>query len=85
MIYVGRSTNKKLQTLGIKTIGELASTEPIILESRLGKMGLILHTFANGWDETPVCGEGYQVPIKSIRNSTTAPRDLMNDLDVKII
>ena len=85
LIYVGRSTNKKLQTLGIKTIGELANTEPDILESRLGKMGLVLHTFANGWDETPVCVEGYQAPIKSIGNSTTTPRDLVNDLDVKII
>lgn len=85
LIYVGRSTNKKLQTLGIKTIGELANTEPAILERRLGKMGLVLHTFANGWDETPVCVEGYQAPIKSIGNSTTTPRDLVNDLDVKII
>ena len=85
LIYVGRSTNKKLQTLGIKTIGELANTEPAILESCLGKMGLVLHTFANGWDETPVCVEGYQAPIKSIGNSTTTPRDLVNDLDVKII
>ncbi|MGN0396398.1 MAG: DNA polymerase IV [Candidatus Fimimorpha sp.] len=85
LIYVGRSTNKKLQTLGIKTIGELANTEPAILENRLGKMGLVLHTFANGWDETPVCVEGYQAIIKSIGNSTTTPRDLVNDLDVKII
>lgn len=85
LIYVGRSTNKKLQTLGLKTIGELANMEPAILESRLGKMGLVLHTFANGWDETPVCVEGYQAPIKSIGNSTTTPRDLVNDLDVKII
>ncbi|MDY3998278.1 MAG: DNA polymerase IV [Blautia sp.] len=85
LIYVGRSTNKKLQTLGIKSIGELANTEPTILESRFGKMGLILHTFANGWDETPVCVEGYQAPIKSIGNSTTTPRDLVNDLNVKII
>lgn len=85
LIYVGRSTNKKLQTLGIKIIGELANTEPAILENRLGKMGLVLHAFANGWDETPVCVEGYQAPIKSIGNSTTTPRDLVNDLDVKII
>lgn len=85
LIYVGRSTNKKLQTLGIKTIGELANTEPAILENRLGKMGLVLHTFANGCDETPVCVEGYQSLIKSIGNSTTTPRDLVNDLDVKII
>nr|WP_297874488.1 DNA polymerase IV [uncultured Blautia sp.] len=85
LIYVGRSTNRKLQTLGIKTIGDLANTDPSVLENHLGKMGVVLYTFANGWDETPVCVEGYHAPIKSIGNSTTTPRDLENDLDVKII
>lgn len=36
-------------------------------------------------DEAPVCVEGYKAPIKSIGNSTTTPRDLISDLDVKII
>ena len=40
---------------------------------------------ANGWDEDPVCKEGYEAPVKSIGNSTTTPRDLENDLDVWII
>lgn len=85
LIYVGRSTNKKLQTLGIKTIGELANvcnTSPIFPRRFSNIAGSV---FANGWDETPVCVEGYQAPIKSIGNSTTTPRDLVNDLDVKII
>lgn len=59
--------------------------ESSILETYLGKMGLVLHTFANGWDETPVSVEGYKAPIKSIGNSTTTPRDLVSELDVKII
>ena len=71
--------------LGICTIGDLAGAEPSILETYLGKMGLVLHTFANGWDETPVSVEGYKAPIKSIGNSTTTPRDLVSELDVKII
>ena len=36
-------------------------------------------------DVTPVLVEGYKVPIKSIGNSTTTPRDLVSELDVKII
>ena len=48
-------------------------------------MGLVIHSFANGWDESPVATEGYSAPIKSIGNSTTTPRDLENDLDVQII
>ena len=48
-------------------------------------MGIVLHKFANGWDESPVTAEDYYTPIKSIGNSTTTPRDLENDEDVKIV
>ena len=51
---VGRSTERTMKKLGICTIGDLAGAESSILETYLGKMGLVLHTFANGWDETPV-------------------------------
>ncbi|WP_459781838.1 DinB/UmuC family translesion DNA polymerase [Blautia glucerasea] len=72
-------------TYGIRTIGELARTDPSFLERQLGKMGLVIYSFANGWDDSPVSAEGYQAPIKSIGNSTTTPRDLENDQDVQII
>ena len=85
LLMVGRSTERTMKKLGICTIGDLAGAEPSILETYLGKMGLVLHTFANGRDETPVSVEGYKAPIKSIGNSTTTPRDLVSELDVKII
>lgn len=85
LLYVGRSTIRKLHKIGIKTIGELANLPTDILHSHLGKMGLILNTFANGLDESPVTAENYHAPIKSIGNSTTTPRDLENDTDVKIV
>ena len=72
-------------TYGIRTIGELARTDPSFLERQLGKMGLVIYSFANGWDDSPVSAEGYQAPIKSIGNSTMTPRDLENDQDVQII
>ena len=62
-----------------------ARTDPSFLERQLGKMGLVIYSFANGWDDSPVSAEGYQAPIKSIGNSTTTPRDLENDQDVQII
>ena len=74
-----------MKKLGICTIGDLAGAEPSILETYLGKMGLVLHTFANGWDESPVSPQGYEAPVKSIGNSTTTPRDLENNLDVQIV
>ena len=85
LLYIGRSTNRTLQKYGIRTIGELARTDPSFLERQLGKMGLVIYSFANGWDDSPVSVEGYQAPIKSIGNSTTTPRDLQNDQDVQII
>ena len=85
LLYVGRQTNKKLKKLGIQTIGDLAETDENLLDSYFGKMGIVLWAFANGWDEDPVCKEGYEAPVKSIGNSTTTPRDLETDLDVWII
>ena len=51
----------------------------------LGKMGIVLSIFANGEDRTPVSKENTSPPIKSIGNSTTTPRDLLNNTDVGIV
>ena len=85
LLYVGRATEKKLRRMNIQTIGDLADADPEILRARLGKMGLVLNIFANGEDQTPVMKENKDAPIKSIGNSTTTPRDLLDDEDVKII
>lgn len=85
LLYVGRSTSVKLEHMGSRTIGDLATTDEMILHSQLGKMGDILWAFANGYDDSPVKYENAHAPIKSIGNSTTTPRDLVNDQDVKIV
>jgi DNA polymerase-4 len=85
LLYVGRSTNQKLERLGIHTIGDLARADEHYLNQHLGKMGSVLWSFANGYDNSPVKLENTHAPIKSIGNSTTTPRDLENDEDVKII
>lgn len=84
LLYVGRATHKKLNRYGIKTIGDLANTELKYLEYWLGKWGYMLWTFANGYDTSPVSNIGAKSLIKSIGNSTTTPRDLVNNEDVKI-
>ena len=84
LLYVGSATKRKLNRMGVLTIGQLANTEPVYLQSALGKMGLILYMFANGYDQTPVATEDYHIPIKSIGNSTTTPKDLTCNEDVKI-
>lgn len=85
LLYVGRSTNQKLAKIGIRTIGDLARTDEAILVSFLGKMGNVLWAFANGYDDSPVRKENAHAPIKSVGNSTTTHRDLVNDEDVKIV
>lgn len=85
LLCVGRSTNKKLRNLGVMTIGQLATMPVDVLESHLGKMGLVIYSLANGLDTSPVYHQDYHAPIKSIGNSTTTPRDLENNLDVQII
>ena len=71
--------------MGIHTIGDLAETDERFLNRRLGKMGNILWAFANGYDDSPVKLENTSAPIKSVGNSTTTPRDMETDEDVKIV
>ena len=52
----------------------------------LGKCGEQLWVFASGLDQTPVCLDGQSpVPIKTVGNSITTPRDMKNERDVEII
>lgn len=84
LLYVGQATTNKLRSYGIQAIGDLAKTDVRFLEQRFGKIGRMLWTFANGLDTSPVSNIGAKSMIKSVGNSTTAPRDLLNDEDVKI-
>lgn len=85
LLYVGKSTASKLKKIGIRTIGDIANTEEKWLNQYLGKMGSVLWSFANGYDNSPVRKENTSVPVKSIGNSTTTPRDLKTDEEVKIV
>ena len=83
LLYVGKATQQKLNRMGIKTIGDLAQADEQTLVNLLGKWGYYLHTFANGKDESPVTKIGEEESIKSIGNSLTVYRDLVDDNDVE--
>ena len=85
LLYVGPATSKKLRAVGISTIGKLAEAPEDFLHRRLGKMGLILSTFAKGLDVSPVQKTNHIAAIKSVGNSATTPRDLVNDDDVHLM
>lgn len=75
LLYVGPSTQKSLQKLGIHTIGDLACAEESLLHTHLGKMGTILKAFANGEDDSEV--NPYSDPAKSVGNGMTTSQDLI--------
>lgn len=85
LLYVGKSTEKKLHNLEIETIGDLAKADKGILQSHIGKMGLVLNAFANGLDDSVVRPDGTDAPIKSIGNSATTPKNLTCPEDIKIM
>jgi len=85
LLYVGPATSKKLHTIGIGTIGRLAECPVEVLTSHLGKMGSVLHMFANGRDVSPVQRSDHIPNVKSVGNSATTPRDLVCDDDVHLM
>jgi len=85
LLYVGPATERKLNGLGIYTIGQLAQCPVNCLTYKLGKMGAVLHTFANGKDSSPVKRSDYTATVKSVGNSATTPRDLVCEEDVHLM
>lgn len=53
LLFVGRAAGRVLHQYGVETIGQLAACSPQMLETLLGKLGLQLHEYANGWTAAP--------------------------------
>ena len=85
LIYIGRATKRKLNEFGIKTIGALAVFRADLIERRMGKVGVMIHEFANGIDDKSVAFTGYQDEAKSVGNGITAIRDMRSLKDVELV
>ena len=83
LFFVGKSTTSKLLTLGIRTIGDLANTNPEILKSHLKKQGETIWKFANGMDLSIVQTE--PIANKGYGNSTTISFDVNDAETAKLI
>jgi len=71
---IGPKTAERLAALGIRTIGELAQSDPEWLVERFGKsLGAWMHEAAHGRDDRPVVTHSEP---KSISRETTFERDL---------
>ena len=72
LLWVGKKTTRKLNTLGIKTIGDLARYDPSVLVEKFGVMGTQLYLYAQGIDRSEV---GLHGPVKSISRNVTFEKD----------
>ncbi|MBR5123412.1 MAG: DNA polymerase IV, partial [Anaerotignum sp.] len=76
LFMVGRRTAPRLRNMGIRTIGDLAAYPLPLLEKEFKSFGNLLHTYANGIDDSSVVPDHEADGIKSIGNSTTTTFDV---------
>lgn len=81
LYMVGKSSAATLEKLEILTIGDLAHTNPQILESHMKKHGRLIWEFANGIDNSPVQTE--ESELKGVGNRTTLPQNAETSEDAK--
>lgn len=65
----GKSASRKLEQMGVRTIGDLAKSDRTVIESWLKSHGGMLWEFANGIDESTV--KPIREEVKGVGNSTT--------------
>lgn len=83
LLCVGRATAKELLKLGIRTIGDLANYDPIVLRKHLKKQGEVIWGFANGVDCSIV--EAEPIANKGYGNSTTIAFDVTDSSTAKMV
>lgn len=83
LLFVGKSSLKQLEMLGIRTIGDLAKSNKEILAKLMGKQGEMIWNYANGLDDSPVSAFNEREREKSVGNSITFTRDLCSENEIK--
>ena len=74
LFFVGRATTRKLNNLGITTIGELAHADEDMIRAHLKTMGTVVQSYARGGDLEPYMYT--HEANKGYGNSLTAPQDI---------
>lgn len=75
LFLVGAATERKLNMMGIRTVGDLAHADRSLLRKRLGKHGETIWHFANGRNADAVTPEPAE--NKGYGNSTTTAQDVV--------
>ena len=84
MYGVGAKTAEKLSHMGIKTIGDLATSKEKLIVKTLGKWGNEIYQHANGIDNSPVLARVAD-DIKSIGREKTLPEDISDIEKAKLV
>ena len=82
MVGIGLATERKLNKIGIFTLGDISQAPVNIMKNLLGVNGVYLWQYCNGMDIRPVIDRDHKEAIKSIGNSSTTRRDLNSDEEV---
>ena len=77
----GPKTQARLNSLGLRTIGEVAGADPKFLFAKLGKVGLHFHTLAHANDPRNVIGQRLS---KSIGSEHTLDTDVSDTAAIKL-
>ena len=82
LLYVGRSSARRLNEHGVFTIGDLAETSPEVLRRLLGVNGYQLWHYARGEDTSRVMHKDFVFPAKSLGHGITCNADLVTEEEV---
>lgn len=83
LFFVGSASEKKLHSIGIRTIGDLANADLAALKAVLKKHGEIIRNFANGQDVSFV--ESEPADNKGYGNSTTIAFDVTDAACARLV
>ena len=81
LFMLGRKTIPKLYNMRIKTIGDLAKQDKMLMIKKFGKHGLLMWEYANGIDKSAV--NYLEEKPKGIGNSVTLPQDICSEEEIQ--
>ena len=82
LLFVGKKTALALDSIGIRTIGQLADADLQVLSCMFGKNGSLLLDYATGEENSPVVSK--REDAKSISNGFTFKHDILDFEECRI-
>ena len=81
LFMLGKKTLPKLYNMKIRTIGDLAKQDKMLMIKKFGKHGLMMWEYSNGIDNSKV--NYLEEKPKGIGNSVTLPQDICSEEEIQ--